>query len=830
MDQSGIPVDGDQAQYTVGLPQPIAAGLPGSQFNYGATVWDNVEFADVYYQTTLTPFVPDGRPIPGAYNLPLEPGGLNPHNTIWSVAYAQTIANPQSESWGYRYSRLANPTATATSLDALRPAPQFFNGQDHKLTSPALVTSTGAPAIPASAQSAITNASYDPLWNSYSIENGDFTSPGDEIQRLVGSSASNIVPGWSHHGGSGDARVREVAGARFLELNSTGRSRTHNAFYIPQGAASLSFDMNVTTTSADDQFQLLIGNQVVSTIAITAIGNARRTIEIPASLRGDVRTFTVRLAQGGAAAEGVLRLDNFQLDAGGNTGDVFMVDVAALFPGESFQLVSINVFNGATSTALPRTINAARGDWALNDGAAGHVLFSDRVGGSGAPFGQSGRFYFAPGTANAQSGDVDSSADGFQGRLEAVVLVDGVSRRVPLTIGKGFAAAGPLAIGSSSDAVLDAARTQQRLRLLGFPDAAGTALVVDGIVGPLTQQSQGLFNAAVARTNVTTDAKLSLDALTFINAENAPRWTELGAPVAAGDYVIASGAPVFGTDWAIEAFRSGVRASRAAGMPATLPVSVVRISQPAGRAIVGVTGHQAGMDIDVSIPSSVRVASAGTALSANETQWLKLLVGLSNAQFKGARVGELRMGNAKLVNALNSALGRTVAVLDAAASATLQIVIAVPLPLKPLTSTEQSSLLAGLDAAAGRLNAIRESGPAAKALPGLVTGTDTIDEVTAGDLFDLESIVRSAIVNPLRTFLSANPNATQTDVLNALATFQADVDGFASRIVPASVSGTNASQQSAYRLTLTSTRFASSADRSVSGRRRGIESFGWREC
>ena len=111
----------------------------------------------------------------------------------------------------------------------------------------------------------------------------------------------------------------------------------------------------------------------------------------------------------------------------------------------------------------------------------------------------------------------------------------------------------------------------------------------------------------------------------------------------------------------------------------------------------------------------------------------------------------------------------------------------------------------GLDTAAGRLNAIRESGPAAAALPGLVTTTTTPDEISAGDLFDIEALVRSTIIDPLRTFLTANPNASQIDVLNALATFQATVDGFTNRIVPASVSGSNVDQRSAYRVTLTST-------------------------
>ena len=64
-DQADIEVDEDQQIFSLGRP-------PG----YGATVWNNVEFADVYYQTRgqqgagvqLFTADPEGRPIPGAAN------------------------------------------------------------------------------------------------------------------------------------------------------------------------------------------------------------------------------------------------------------------------------------------------------------------------------------------------------------------------------------------------------------------------------------------------------------------------------------------------------------------------------------------------------------------------------------------------------------------------------------------------------------------------------------------------------------------------------------------------------------------------------------------
>ncbi|MEZ6120462.1 MAG: hypothetical protein R3C28_28345 [Pirellulaceae bacterium] len=67
-DESGIPVDEDQRLFELGQPQQTPDGTPLTE-GYGATVWDNVAFADVYYQTRPIPFIPEGRPLP-AHSIP----------------------------------------------------------------------------------------------------------------------------------------------------------------------------------------------------------------------------------------------------------------------------------------------------------------------------------------------------------------------------------------------------------------------------------------------------------------------------------------------------------------------------------------------------------------------------------------------------------------------------------------------------------------------------------------------------------------------------------------------------------------------------------------
>src|SRR5690606_24054466 len=83
---------------------------------YGAAVWDNVAFADVYYQTRgangasiADPLVPEGRPIPGAFNFLVDATKHSPvgtyddlnvfgdHRYIWEGFYLSTVNGQQPE-------------------------------------------------------------------------------------------------------------------------------------------------------------------------------------------------------------------------------------------------------------------------------------------------------------------------------------------------------------------------------------------------------------------------------------------------------------------------------------------------------------------------------------------------------------------------------------------------------------------------------------------------------------------------------------------------------------------------------------------------------------
>ena len=151
----------------VGIDQGVAidsgksADRVGEPEQYGASVWDNVAFTDVYYQTrgenganAPDQIVPAGRPIPGAYNVFLDPAGatslipatgqydalnvFGDHRWVWEGFYLSTVNDdePQtnedneitkdtpdgndpitSEGTGYDYSRI---------IGSARPEPVFY--------------------------------------------------------------------------------------------------------------------------------------------------------------------------------------------------------------------------------------------------------------------------------------------------------------------------------------------------------------------------------------------------------------------------------------------------------------------------------------------------------------------------------------------------------------------------------------------------------------------------------------------------------------------------------------------------------------------------------
>src|SRR3990167_7375906 len=162
VDHLTYPDQHDFAQPDIAEDGPQRLSDLGQPAGYGAVVWENVDFADVYYQTrgldgAASP-TPEGRPIPGAFNvllgddviLPDDDAG-NPyspfdlggdHDWGWSGVYLWTVtgnfpagapapaAPVDLSSTGFAFSRVADPAGTLRSAPEL--VPNFYGElQDH---------------------------------------------------------------------------------------------------------------------------------------------------------------------------------------------------------------------------------------------------------------------------------------------------------------------------------------------------------------------------------------------------------------------------------------------------------------------------------------------------------------------------------------------------------------------------------------------------------------------------------------------------------------------------------------------------------------------------
>jgi hypothetical protein len=268
-DQLTIPVDGRQAQHALGLPQFSGDWNDG----YGAAVWDNVAFADVYYQTRsaigvgATFAVPDGRPIAGAWNRHLVAADLpNPasygsldhdHNAVWANFYLDTVTGARPTE-GWNYSRLDGGTDTRPATDNF-----FALDQDHTFTSERLwdhneatlgdqadgIINVGGIAAIGLTPEELAAARWSPAWTPETAFNAALEfSARDEI-----NSNSNRLPGWNHHGGGGSAKIVSIgANDHAFRLTATDTNRIHNRFYAPSWLSGIGFNVDIANPRSGD--------------------------------------------------------------------------------------------------------------------------------------------------------------------------------------------------------------------------------------------------------------------------------------------------------------------------------------------------------------------------------------------------------------------------------------------------------------------------------------------------------------------------------------------------------------------------------------------------
>ncbi|MFN7841175.1 MAG: hypothetical protein ACK5N9_05565 [Pirellula sp.] len=285
-DQGIIPVDGSQNQSSLGA-------IP----DYGVTVWQNVSFADVYYQTE---FAPDGRPIPGAVNFNVTDDSevtaldFDAHSDVWNALYMKTVISPGSRNFGYRFAssyryettNISSPAPLSRPAAAFHQPPAGFGAaQDHQHTPQHVLTPPIADAFRA------------PIEWQPTLINGDFAHVKGPFEFIVVPvpQTDNIIPGWSHHGGYGTGVVQSEGGNHYLRLNANGPSRTHNAFYLGSHQGVIEFDLRIVQASGNDRLSVWIGNHKLASLPLLATSGFRsQRVTIPSNLRNEVKTLTLK--------------------------------------------------------------------------------------------------------------------------------------------------------------------------------------------------------------------------------------------------------------------------------------------------------------------------------------------------------------------------------------------------------------------------------------------------------------------------------------------------------------------------------------------------------
>jgi len=348
--------DEEQQLFTLGKPRaiPLAFGIPSDPTRlfdegYGASVWKGVAFADVYYETrgsnggVSSVFVPEGRPIPGAFSrlldkdndlpdLALEPYATDPsgvggdHSYVWVCFYAATVqgnlptdcAKPINPDVRTEYARTGYAFSRNAFLPQEHPDPNFYEaGQDHENSDAGLVNRTTGQPNALLLQRAdlvtaeITVGRWKPDWDPTTIINGDFEA-GPDAQLFA-----SIYPGWSHHGGGGPGGIDGI-GNSYLELDAGRDWRTHNWLYVANESPALSlvFDMKVTTASEDDQFNVRLSDTPLGfPMALTDEdwffeSFTTKCLEIPQQLRNQAHTLTFELFSRGGSTEAEVLVDN----------------------------------------------------------------------------------------------------------------------------------------------------------------------------------------------------------------------------------------------------------------------------------------------------------------------------------------------------------------------------------------------------------------------------------------------------------------------------------------------------------------------------------------
>ncbi|TWT99860.1 hypothetical protein Pla108_08030 [Botrimarina colliarenosi] len=345
--------------------------------------------------------------------------------------------------------------------------------------------------------------------------------------------------------------------------------------------------------------------------------------------------------------------------------------------------------------ALPGVAAGATFGGLSTGGFLGHSVYTSSQLSQGS-FATDGRLWVLanPRFDTPGQGDVNSTARGFQGRLEGSLVIGGQTKTFAVTVQPGYTGAGDGAVLQSFERVnrtannpLYVAQQQQRLRYFGFVAEGGSPVAVSGAFNTATDTAMQTFQAVFdGGVNATQSSSSQADGIVgpttaaWLNAANAPTWDELIDPDPQvpgtfslsnliGDFDILPGGDRsgttpqperFGASWALDVFTKGSALAKQTTGVTQMTNGISTLDGYGSGAFH--SSHRVGLDIDVHVDSSTWNVGNGS-LSFAESQVVQHALAFINAPGTTG-VTRVLTSNNDIRNAIN-AQAPGVAVLDA---------------------------------------------------------------------------------------------------------------------------------------------------------------------
>ena len=257
-----------------------------------------------------------------------------------------------------------------------------------------------------------------------------------------------------------------------------GQGGTTRSLALEPGLNQLVFSWE--NYSIPDEFQIVHGGErIAGDIGLQSGGHSGRKVVV-ANGPGDSVTVKVTAPLEGTAWDFTVEARPFELSVDGHLGDVIKVDIPQLLAAAGVSMAEVGLDPNGFSL---QSNSNSRGKVAEIDNWQSLL--------------QTGVFYFAP-TVTGAARDYGATGrdDAGLGDSELIVKNGNLEFPVKLSVDDGFSSSGDNIV-TFGTAKLDIYRQQQRLAFLGFPNASGAPLTVDGALGAGTKWARSLFSIAL---------------------------------------------------------------------------------------------------------------------------------------------------------------------------------------------------------------------------------------------------------------------------------------------------------------------------------------------